>query len=105
VQALAVTTGKRHHSLPEVPALAESLPGFETIAWFGVLAPAGTPRAVVDRINALVNEALDQPEVKARLATLSCDPAPSTAEAFAARVVGDVARWKKLAAEKNIRAD
>ncbi len=105
VQALAVTTGKRHHSLPDVPALAEVLPGFETIAWFGVLAPAGTPKAVVDRVNALVNEALDQADVKARLATLSCDPAPSTPEAFAARVVGDVARWKKLAAEKNIRAD
>ncbi|MBU3737461.1 MAG: tripartite tricarboxylate transporter substrate binding protein [Rhodoferax sp.] len=105
VQALAVTTANRHHSLPEVPAMAESLPGFETVAWFGVLAPAGTPRPVVERINALVNQALEQPDVKARLATLSCDPAPGTPEAFAARVSGDVARWKKLAAERNIRAD
>jgi tripartite-type tricarboxylate transporter receptor subunit TctC len=85
--------------------LADSLAGFETLAWFGVLAPAGTPRAVVDRINAAVNQALDQPDVKARMATLGCDPAPSTPEAFAARVNGDVMRWKKLAAEKNIRAD
>ena len=75
------------------------------MAWFGVLAPAGTPKAVVDRINTLVNQALEQPDVKARLATLGCDPAPSTPEAFAARVTGDVTRWKKLAAEKNIRAD
>jgi tripartite-type tricarboxylate transporter receptor subunit TctC len=105
VQALAVSTAQRHHSLPEVPALAESLPGFETLAWFGVLAPAGTPRAVVERINTLVNQALEQPEIKARLATLACDPAPSTPEAFASRVSGDVARWKKLATEKNIRAD
>jgi tripartite-type tricarboxylate transporter receptor subunit TctC len=105
VQALAVTTAQRHHSLPDTPALAESLPGFETIAWFGVLAPAGTPKAVVTRINALVNQALEQPEVKARLATLACDPAPSTPEAFATRVTTDVARWKKLAAERNIRAD
>ena len=105
VQALAVTTTRRHPSLPDVPTLADSLAGFETVAWFGVLAPAGTPKAVVDRINTLVNQALEQPDVKARLATLGCDPAPSTPEAFAARVTGDVTRWKKLAAEKNIRAD
>ncbi len=105
VQALAVTTSKRHASLPEVPTLSDSLPGFETVAWFGVLAPAGTPKAVVDRINTLVNQALEQPDVKARFATLGCDPAPSTPEAFSARVTGDVTRWKKLAAEKNIRAD
>ncbi len=105
VQALAVTTAQRHHSLPEVPALAEALPGFETLAWFGVLAPAGTPQAVVERMNRVINQALEQPEVKARLAGLSCDPAPTSAQAFATRVSGDVARWKKLAAEKNIRAD
>lgn len=105
VQALAVTTTRRHPSLPDVPSLSDSQPGFETLAWFGVLAPAGTPKAVVDRINTLVNQALEQPEVKARFATLGCDPAPSTPEAFAARVTGDVTRWKKLATEKNIRAD
>ena len=105
VQALAVTTTRRHPSLPDVPTLADSLAGFETVAWFGVLAPAGTPKAVVDRINTVVNQALEQPDVKARLATLGCDPAPSTSEAFAARVTGDVTRWKKLATEKNIRAD
>ncbi len=105
VQALAVTTARRHPSLPDVPTLGDSLAGFETLAWFGVLAPAGTPRAVVERINAVVNQALEQPDVRARMATLGCDPAPATPEAFAARVNGDVARWKKLAAEKNIRAD
>jgi tripartite-type tricarboxylate transporter receptor subunit TctC len=105
VQALAVTTAQRHHSLPDTPTMAETLPGFETVAWFGVLAPAGTPKAVVTRINAAINQALEQPDVKAKLATLSCDPAPTTPEVFAARVSGDVARWKKLAAERNIRAD
>jgi tripartite-type tricarboxylate transporter receptor subunit TctC len=105
VQALAVTTPKRHHSLPDVPAMAETFPGFDTQAWFGILAPAGTPKAVVTRINVLVNQALEHPDVKARLATLSCDPAPSTPEAFATRVTADVARWKKIASERNIRAD
>jgi tripartite-type tricarboxylate transporter receptor subunit TctC len=105
VKALAVTSAKRHPSLPDVPALGEILPGFETVAWFGVLAPANTPKAVVERINALVNQALEQPDVKARFDTLLCDPAPGTAESFSARVSADVARWKKLAAERNIRAD
>jgi len=105
VKALAVTTARRHHSLPDVPALAEFLPGFETVAWFGVLAPAGTPQAIVERINGVINQALEQPEIKARLALSSCDPAGTTPQAFAARVSGDVARWKKLAAERNIRAE
>lgn len=105
VQALAVTTAQRHHSMPDTPSIAESLPGFETVAWFGVLAPAGTPKAVVTRINALINQALEQADVKAKLGTLSCDPAPNTPEAFATRVSGDVSRWKKLASERNIRAD
>jgi len=105
VRALAVTTAARHPSLPDVPALAETLPGFETVAWFGVLAPTGTPKAAIDRVNAAVNAALGDVDVKARLASLGCDPAGTTSEAFAARVNGDVARWKKLAAEKQIRAD
>ena len=104
-RALAVTTAKRHHSLPDVPALAEVLPGFETLAWFGILAPAGTPKAIVERMNSTIQQVLEQADIKARLATLSCDPAPLTPEAFATRVSGDVARWKKLAAEKNIRAE
>jgi tripartite-type tricarboxylate transporter receptor subunit TctC len=105
VKALAVTTAKRHPSLPDVPALAESLPGFETVAWFGVLAPAGTPKAAIERVNAAVNAALGEADVKERLAALGCDPAGGTAESFATRVNGDIARWKKLAADKNIRAD
>ena len=55
--------------------------------------------------NTLVNQALEHPDVKAKLATLACDPAPSTPEAFATRVTADVARWKKLASDRNIRAD
>ena len=102
---LAVTTLKRHAGMPEVPALAETLAGFETVAWFGVLAPVGTPKIIVDRMNKEVNEVLLQADVRERLANLGCDPAGSTPEVFASRINGEVARWKKLAAEKNIRAD
>ena len=105
VQALAVTTAQRHPSLPGTPALSESIPGFETLAWFGVFAPAGTPREVVMKMNTAVNRALEQSDVKEKLGTLGCDPAPSTPEAFSVRVTGDVSRWTKLASEKNIRAD
>ena len=105
VRALAVTTATRHPSLPDVPALAETLPGFETVAWFGVLAPTGTPKAAIERINAAVNAALGDADVRTRLASLGCDPAGTTPEAFANRVNGDAARWKKLATEKQIRAD
>ena len=105
VRALAVTTAKRHPSMPDVPALAEIYPQFETVAWFGVLAPAGTPSAIIERVNAAINKALAHPEVKARLDTMGCDPAPGTAESFAARIQRDVTRWKKLATEKQIHAD
>jgi tripartite-type tricarboxylate transporter receptor subunit TctC len=105
VQALAVTTAKRHGDLPDVPAMAESYPGFETVAWFGLLAPTGTPPAVVERVHAAVNLALADPEVASRIAATGCGPAPGAQAAFAERVRGDIARWKKLAAERNIKAD
>ena len=104
-RALGVTTTTRHASLPGLPALAETLPGFETVAWFGLLAPAATPKPVIERINREVNTILAQDDVRQRLANSGCDAAPGSPDAFAARIAGDVARWKKLAAEKNIRAD
>lgn len=104
-QALAVTTAKRHPSLPDVPALAETYPGFETVAWFGLLAPAGTPRAVIERVNQVVNAALADPDIRTRIGATGCDPAPLSQEAFATRVQDDITRWKKLATERQIRAD
>ena len=105
VRALAVTTAARYPALPDVPTLAESLPGFETVAWFAVFAPAGTPKPAIERMNREINAALAQADVRERLTASGCDPAPGTPEALGSRVAGDVARWKKLAAEKNIRAD
>ncbi|HEY4375248.1 MAG TPA: tripartite tricarboxylate transporter substrate binding protein [Burkholderiales bacterium] len=105
VRALAVTTATRYHGLPDVPALAETLPGFETVAWFGLLAPAATPKPIIERVNKEVNAILAEDLVKSRLQATGCDAAPGTPEAFAARIHADVARWKKLAAERNIHAD
>ena len=100
VHALAVTAQKRHSGLPDVPTLAATLPGFETAAWFGVLAPVGTPKIIVVRMNKEVNEVLLQVDVRERLANLGCDPAGTTPELFASRINGEMVRWKKLAAEK-----
>ncbi|ETF02238.1 MFS transporter [Advenella kashmirensis W13003] len=104
-KALAVTTKERVPELPDVPTLAETYPGFETVAWFGVLAPAGTPPDIVARVNSEINKALASPEIQERLKAVSCAPAAGSPEAFAERVRGDVSRWKKLAQEKNIKAD
>jgi tripartite-type tricarboxylate transporter receptor subunit TctC len=105
VQALAVTTAKRHASLPDVPALAETYAGFETIAWFGLLAPTGTPPAVIEKVHQAVNVALADPDVNSRIAATGCGPSPIAQQAFATRVQDDIVRWKKLATERNIRAD
>lgn len=104
-KALAVTTKERVPELPDVPTLAETYPGFETVAWFGVLAPAGTPPDIVARVNSEINKALASPEIQERLKAVSCAPAAGSPEAFAELVRGDVSRWKKLAQEKNIKAD
>lgn len=105
VRALAVTSLKRDEALPNVPTMAEYYPGFETLAWFGLLAPKGTPKAVVDRMNAAVNKVLGQTDLKNQLAASSCDVAPGSPDALRSRIVSEVARWKTLAAEKHITAD
>lgn len=104
-RALAVTTKERVPELPDVPTLAETYPGFETVAWFGLLAPAGTPDEIIERVNKQVNVALASPDIQERLKAVSCAPAGGTSEEFAARIRNDVSRWQKLAQEKNIKAD
>ncbi len=104
-KALAVTTKERVPELPDVPTLAETYPGFETVAWFGLLAPAGTPNEIIESVNKQINVALASTEIQERLKAVSCAPAGGTPEAFAGRIRNDVSRWKKLAQEKNIKAD
>ena len=82
LKALAVTTAKRSAALPDVPTLAETFPGFEIDTWWGVVAPAGTPADVVQKLNQAITDALGTPELKARFATLSAEPTPTTPEQF-----------------------
>jgi len=93
LKLLAVASAKRMPSLPNVPTLAETLPGFEAVAWYGVVAPPGTPKAIIDKINADVNEALAQPEMKESLAKLSAEVFGGSVDHAAKYMREEVARW------------
>ena len=96
LKLIAVATPKRMASLPDVPTIAETLPGFESAAWFGVVAPPGTPAAIVAKINADINEALRAPEVKEKMAILSAETMGGTPEETGAYMREEVERWAKV---------
>src|SRR3954465_14666482 len=96
LKLLAVASPNRLPSLPEVPTIAETLPGFEAVAWFGIVGPPGTPKDVVDTINADVNEALRQPELRERLKKLSAEIFGGPVEKTAQYMRGEVERWKAV---------
>jgi tripartite-type tricarboxylate transporter receptor subunit TctC len=94
LKMLAVTSAKRMSLFPDVPTLAESgMPGFEVGAWQGVMVPAGTPKAVVDRLNAEINKALASPDVREKLAVQGAEPLGSTPAEYGAYVKKELARW------------
>ena len=106
VNALAISSPQRSPLVPDVPTVAESgLPGFESVTWFGLLAPANAPRAVVDRINAEVNRALQTQEVKDRFVMLGFEPAGGTPAEFAAVIRRDAAKWSKVIKDANVRPE
>jgi len=106
VRALAVTVPRRATLLPDVPTMPEAgLPDFEITSWFGLLAPAGTPPAVIARLNAETVKVLGRAEVKATLAAQGLDVAPSTPEQFAAHIKSEIARFGKIAKAAGIKAE
>ncbi len=106
VRALAVTTPKRSPELPDVPTLAEAgFPGLEMTTWYGVFAPAGTPKDVVSRLHAEIMKALQVPDVQKRIAGLAGEPGTLTIEQFAALNRADYDRFGKLVRESNIKLD
>ena len=97
IRALGVTTKKRVSVLPEVPTIAESaLPGFEASQWFGILAPARTPRPIVDRLNQALAKATSSPEMKNRLAAEGVEVVNSTPEEFSAVIKRELVQWAKV---------
>jgi tripartite-type tricarboxylate transporter receptor subunit TctC len=105
LKLLAVATPKRMASLPDVPTMAETLPGFESAAWFAVVAPPKTPPAIVSKINADMNEALRQGEVVARLGQLSAEPIGGTPQATAAYMREEVTRWHNVIKSANVKLE
>jgi tripartite-type tricarboxylate transporter receptor subunit TctC len=106
LRALGITSAARSSVLPDVPTIAESgLPGYESYGWFGLVAPARTPRALVNRINAEVVRALHLPEMKTRLAELGAEPSAMKPDEFLAFIRKDNAKWEKLISERRIEVE
>ncbi len=102
LRALAVTTAVRSPELPDVPTVGDTVPGYEASAFFGLVAPKGTPRAVVDKLNALINEGLKDPGIRAKLKKLGGIPMPGTPEAFGKMLADETAKWEKVVHAANL---
>ena len=102
LRALAVTTLKRTPLAPDLPPVADTLPGFESNTWFGLYGPKGLPAEVVNRVNTAANQALSDPEVRVKLTTLGIEPVTSTPAQLAKMVADDQAKWKRIIAERKI---
>ena len=106
LKALGITSAQRSALVPEVPTVAESgLPGFAVSAWFGLYAPAATPRDIVDKLNADVNRVLLNPEVKERFATLGAESSPMAVDQFAAFLRAEVVRFAKAISDSGATAE
>ncbi|MCM3608093.1 tripartite tricarboxylate transporter substrate binding protein [Cupriavidus pauculus] len=105
VRAVGITSLKPSPVAPELTPMASAVPGYEFELWWGFLAPAGTPPAIVARLNAAVNHALEKPAVKAAILKEGAEAKPVTPQQFAETIADDVARWKVLAKQQNIVVD
>ena len=106
VRALAVTTAKRSKLYPELPTVAEAgVPGFEASTWHGVLVPAGTPPAIVERLNSEMNKALQMPDVRERLASLGAEIVGGSSKEFAEHIRREIPKWAKVVKAIDVHLD
>lgn len=105
LRGIAVTGAKRSAAMPELPAIDETVPGYEVTNWFGILAPRGTPRPVVARINGDLNQALQKVELKELLHAQGADIAGGTSEEFATMIKKDFTKWAKVVKDSGARVD
>lgn len=106
LKIVAVSTAKRHASLPDVPTVAESgVPGYDVTAWFGFIAPAGVPKDVIARLNADIRRAVESPEVREKLSGLGADLKASTPDAFGAVIREEIDKWGHVIRTANIRPE
>lgn len=105
LKVLAVTDSQRSAALPDTPTMGEVLPGYEFNNWYGLMAPVGTPRPIIDQLNAEVHRILALPDVKERFSGLGADPLPSTPERFGQVMRADAEKWGKVIREAGVRAE
>lgn len=105
LKALAVTTAQRTQVMPDVPTVAETLPGFEIDTWWGLVVPAGTPAERVGQLNAAFTQALNAPAVRERFATLMAEPAPSTQQAFGDLMNRERAKYERVVKLSGAKVD
>ena len=105
LRALAVSGAHRAPAAPELPTIAESLPGFTAVAWFGVLAPAGTPAAVIARLSAEFDRIIHEPDTEKQLAAIGGEPVGGSPASFAAFIHQEISRWIRVAKEAGIRIE
>ena len=105
LKALAVTSAKRSPLAPDLPAVSEAVPGFESNTWFGLYGPKGLPNDIRDKVSAVVQQVLQDADIKDRLARLGIEPVGGNATQFAQMVQADAAKWKKIIAERKITID
>ena len=105
LRAVAVTSAKRSHAVPELPTIAETVPGYEASGWYGALAPAATPREIVGRLNAEMNRVMRLPDVAQRLAGDGVEPVGATPEQFGAYLRQEIAKWGKVVKLSGAKAE
>jgi tripartite-type tricarboxylate transporter receptor subunit TctC len=105
IRALAVTTAKRSAAAPDIPTVAESLPGFEATTWFALFAPAGTPKAVIDRLHVEAVRIFKLPDIQERLAKLGLEPVLSSPEELARYQASEIVKWTKVVKDSGASAD
>ncbi len=105
LRGLAVTSKQRHPALPDLPPIADFLPGFEAVAWYGIVGPVGLPQPIVEKLNRALVEALERPEVRERLVAVGVDPVSSSAKEFDAYIREEVPKWAKVVKASGARAE
>jgi tripartite-type tricarboxylate transporter receptor subunit TctC len=105
LRALAVTSMTRSEALPDVPTLAEFVPGYEASGWYGISAPAGTPAAIIDKLNQQMNAALADPGVKAKLLAIGVVPKSMTPAEFRQFIAGEIDKWAKVVKFADVKAE
>jgi len=102
---LAITSATRSRLLPDVPTVGETLPGYESAQRYGIVAPARTPRAIIDQLNAALREALAADDVVARITHEGAEPTPGTPDEYAAAIVRDEAKWSKIVRDLGVKLE